>query len=53
MLPRVTGKNHSRISVTGQTQQCEHLPSTNLPSLIHDHNRPRGEFTLEKETRDR
>ena len=53
VLPRVAGKNHPRIALASEPQQFEHLPSANLPRLVHDHDRASGQFTLEKKIRDR
>ena len=39
MLPGVAGKNHPGIVLASKTQQFQHLPSANLPRLVHNHDR--------------
>ncbi len=39
MLPRVAGKNQPRVSLTNQPDEFVHLPSANLPRLVHNHDR--------------
>jgi hypothetical protein len=34
MLSRVAGQYHAGILLTGKTKELEHLPATNLPSLV-------------------
>ena len=52
MLSRVARKYQPRIPFPDKTNQFEHLASTNLARLVHNDDRPFGQFPLEKETGD-
>ena len=53
MLPRIAGKNHTGIVLARETQKFEHLPSANLPRLVHNDDRAGDKFTLEQKACDR
>ena len=53
VLSCVAGKNHPRITFASEAQQFEHLPSANLPRLVHHHDRASGQFVLQEKIRNR
>ena len=52
MLARVARQNQPRIPLAHQPDQFQHLPSANLPGLVHDDGGTFGQFAFHQKTGD-